>query len=178
MRYLLDHKQIGQLLIAYQGGDYQAFTAFYRATRDLVFSYLLSRLKSRSAAEDAFQETYFRIHRHILSFKAQEPALPWIMTIAKRCMIDYAKKNFRVSLTNLDVVDAKNSSSEDQIIARNYLEKVARELDGEELELFKSRLINDLDYEEIAATMDISEDNARQKVSRLLRKLKRPAWNL
>lgn len=72
-----------ELLRRYQNADPRAFDEFFRRTKTLVYGYLLARLKNRGDADDAFQETYFRIHRYIDTFDPSRNALAWVMTIAR-----------------------------------------------------------------------------------------------
>src|SRR5690606_4156738 len=57
--------------------------------------------------------------------------------------------------------------------AKNIVEKLLLELSNEERSLLWDRFVYNNDYLEIAQTRELSIENARQKVSRLIRKIRK-----
>ena len=84
----LDTQTNEELLARYQSLDSDAFDLFFERNHSLVFNYLLSRLKNRPEAEEAFQQTFLRIHRYIQSYDPAQNAVGWVFTIARNVSFD------------------------------------------------------------------------------------------
>ena len=160
-----------ELLVRYQGGDFAAFDAFYIRNHELVFRFLMYRLRNRSDAEDAFQETFLRIHRSIGSYKKGSKALPWVFTVAKNVAIDsFKRRKNTVSINEGDaVIDAQ---THDVLQLRQELELLLNKLTNQERELLRRRLLDDDDFDSLALAMKTNPVNLRQRFSRLIRRLR------
>lgn len=160
-----------ELLKRYRDSDLAAFKTFYSRTKGLVFSYLVSRLRNQADAEEALQDTYFRVHRYILTYDPDKPAIPWLMTIARNSLINIVKKRTPVSSIDPDTIVVENGTAA-SFETRNLLEKVLAELKPDDRKFLEERIFSELSYEELARGYFLTPENARQKVSRMLRKVK------
>jgi RNA polymerase sigma factor (sigma-70 family) len=143
------------------------FESFYVEHRDAVFGFLARRL-GRTAAEDAFQETFLRALRAYARLEHGRHLRAWIFTIAARVAIDalQRKPGDTVSLGD-------EPSSEDARPAYLELEHLAEELPPAERAAVVLRYGYDLPYSEIGAALGSSEDAARQAASSGIRRLRR-----
>jgi RNA polymerase sigma factor (sigma-70 family) len=143
------------------------FENFYVEHRDAVFGFLARRL-GRTAAEDAFQETFLRALRAYARLEHGRHLRAWIFTIAARVAIDASqrKPSDTVSLGG-------EPSSEDARPAYLELEHLAEELPPAERAAVVLRYGYDLPYSEIGAALGSSEDAARQAASSGIRRLRR-----
>jgi RNA polymerase sigma factor (sigma-70 family) len=143
------------------------FESFYVEHRDAVFGFLARRL-GRTAAEDAFQETFLRALRAYARLEHGRHLRAWIFTIAARVAIDASqrKPSDTVSLGG-------EPSSEDARPAYLELEHLAEELPPAERAAVVLRYGYDLPYSEIGAALGSSEDAARQAASSGIRRLRR-----
>jgi len=160
-----------QLLEEYKQAKVAAFEEFYFRNQRLIYNFLRLRLKNASDADDAFQETFFRIHKYVLSYDSEQNALGWSMSIAKNVANDFHKKSVRlpeVSSVDTDKLVSTNISHK----ARDELEAIMKGLTEEEQRILKAKFINDESYGEISETLNISVSNARQRVSRLVKKIR------
>jgi len=160
------------LLGRYQRADSEAFDEFFNRHKNLIFNFLLLRLRNRADAEDAFQKTFLRIHHYILSYDPGQSALGWVMTIARNVAFDLRAR--RQSSMSLDKTDPGELMTEPlpALEARSTLEGLLSLLDGKERLLIERRFLSKDSFEEIGRSEGWSPDNARQQVSRLVRKLK------
>lgn len=155
----------------YQQGDFSGFDSFYKKNQDLIFQFLLSKLKSQSEAEDAFQETFLRIHRFITSYDSKQPALPWVFTIAKHVVIDMVKR--RKSTMDIETLEIPiEGRAAEKLIARETLDHLFKKLSENERSLIEQYFIEDLGFEKIARGLGTSHATIRQRISRLTRKLR------
>ncbi|MFT3784652.1 MAG: RNA polymerase sigma factor [Tepidisphaeraceae bacterium] len=100
-----------------QGGDRSAFDELVRNSARLVFAVLRIDCSDRHSAEDLVQETYLRAWRSIRSLRDPSHVRAWLLTIAKRALVDQARR--RKPTLDLDNVappatDTKEDSSDDQ----------------------------------------------------------------
>jgi RNA polymerase sigma factor (sigma-70 family) len=142
------------------------FERFYTEHRDAVFGFLARRL-GKTAAEDAFQETFLRALRAYDRLEHGRHLRAWVFTIAARVAIDVYRSppRNRVSLGEEPV-------SEDSRPAYLELEHLAQELPPTERAAVVLRYGYDLPYAEIGAALGSSADAARQAASSGIRRLR------
>jgi RNA polymerase sigma-70 factor (ECF subfamily) len=81
----------------YSNGDNDAFAELYDTIAPRLFGFLRKATRDGVAAEDLMQQTFLQIHRARGSFIPGAPVMPWALAIAKRLMIDSARRR-RVEL--------------------------------------------------------------------------------
>jgi RNA polymerase sigma-70 factor, ECF subfamily len=162
---------VEELLEGYQAADTAAFDQFYIRTNRLLFSFLFSKLKNRGDAEDALQNTYLKIHRSIFSYKRGDPAMPWVFTIARNAAIDcIRRRRFGVSIDLETIAAPDDTPSAEQILQE--LTDALQELPTADRALLQKRFLEDESYEQIARDAGLTAANARQRISRLLKKVR------
>jgi len=143
------------------------FESFYVEHRDAVFGFLARRL-GRTAAEDAFQETFLRALRAYGRLEHGRHLRAWVFTIAARVAIDASKRQSRDAVSLAD-----EPAGEDSPPAYLELEHLAEELPATERAAVVLRYGYDLPYAEIGAALGSSADAARQAASSGIRRLRR-----
>ena len=141
------------------------FERLYLDHRDAVYGFLSRRL-GRTAAEDAFQETFLRALRAYPQLSHAGNLRAWLFTIAARVVADDTRRRSsgdeppeRVAL------DGRPAYAE--------LEHLAGELPPTERAAVVLRYGYDLAYADIANALGSSEDAARQATSSGIRRLRR-----
>ena len=160
-----------QLLRAYQGADLKGFDEFFRRRHQLVFGYLLAKLGSRAEAEDALQETFLRVHRSILGYDPERSALNWVFAIARNVMIDFRQRRGIVAEASEAPVD-DGLSAEGLLLVRQELNLLLQSLRPEERDLLVRRYVDGESAKATAARTGLSLDNTKQRLSRILRKVR------
>lgn len=137
----------------------------------MIFQFLLVRLRNQADAEEAFQETFLRIHRFITSYDESQTALAWVFTIARNVAIDSFKN--RKATVDIDTVTLVSQAKADVVlIAREELKAMLDKLSHDEKILLQRRLLDDSAFEEISSETGISNISLRKRFSRLIRKLR------
>jgi RNA polymerase sigma-70 factor (ECF subfamily) len=95
-----------QLMTRYQQADPAAVAVLVERLSPQLYRFFASQLGSRADAEDMLQDTWLRIHRVRHTYRAGEPVLPWVYTIARRVRVDNYRKRSRISWreTGVDVL--------------------------------------------------------------------------
>ena len=164
-----------ELLVRYRRGDYEGFDLFYKRHHAIVFSFLLTRLGNRPDAEDVFQETFIRIHKGILSYDPGHGALGWVFTIARNATIDYIRKRRSRSKDVGEQEIPVAPIAEEVLLAREGLDRLLKNLSNGERQLLVSRFLGDDSFENIASRSGVSAASIRQKLSRLVKKVRTDA---
>src|SRR4029453_18628978 len=73
-------------------GDEAAFADVYDAIAPRLLGFLRRATRDASAAEDLMQQTLLQMHRTRGSFIPGAPVMPWAFAIARRLMIDAARR--------------------------------------------------------------------------------------
>jgi RNA polymerase sigma-70 factor (ECF subfamily) len=76
------------LMVAYVGGDSNAFDKLYRLIAPQLNAYLLRLTRDPARTEDLLQVTFTKVYRARYSYIEGAPLLPWVFAIARRCFLD------------------------------------------------------------------------------------------
>ncbi len=172
--YKLREIPIEKLLELYKEGNPDAFTEFYRRTNKFVFNLIRLKVPSQSHAEDVFQDVYLRVHKYILTYDSERKAMVWLTSIARNTLVDFYKANAKKELPDSDAVDlvTVEGSQVDDIKFKDALVQLYKELSEEEAEMVIDRVIHGDSFDELALKYEITSVNARQKITRLFKKLR------
>jgi len=142
------------------------FETFYAEHAAEVLRLLRRRL-GRERADDAFQETFLRALRAYDRLQHGDHLRAWVLTIATRVAIDTARRSGEPAgeLPELPHHDGRPPHEE--------LAFLTDALPPKERAAVVLRYGYDLDYGQIAAALDTSEDAARQAASSGVRRLRR-----
>ena len=141
------------------------FERFYEEHREVVFGLLVRRL-GRQAAEDAFQETFFRALRAYPNLRHTEHLRAWVLTIAERVSIDVLRRLRPMpDVPDLETVDERPAYEE--------LLELTSDLPPKERAAVILRYGYDLPYYQIGSALGSSPDAARQAASSGVRRLRR-----
>ena len=89
----------------YAEGDDRAFADVYAVIVPRLVHFLARRLADRMLVPDLVQETLLRVHRARGSFVRGSTVIPWVLTIARRLLIDAHRRLGREELTDLHRLD-------------------------------------------------------------------------
>jgi RNA polymerase sigma-70 factor (ECF subfamily) len=151
-------------------GDADAITAFVRATQADVWRYV-AYLADRECADDLTQETYLRALRGVRTFRGDVPARVWLLSIARRAVVDHFRKQGRspavaASLDHdHDVADRIGHPTPDPA-AEITLQSLVAHLDPDKRAAFVLTQINGLSYEEAAQACGVPIGTIRSRVAR------------
>jgi RNA polymerase sigma factor (sigma-70 family) len=169
------------LLRAVRDGEAEAFGEFYRRRRALVLAYLRGRVPNAETAADLLAETFaaaLLATRDTARPIPDEPAA-WLMAVARNKLIDSVRRGRverdareRLSLTRLEV-DDEDIARIEEITARTDVAGSLQELlSDDQHAALKARILDELEYAEIARDLRCSEAVVRKRVSRALRILR------
>lgn len=164
-----------ELLKAYADLDHHAFNEFFHRNAPGILSFLATKLQSKSDAEEALQETFLKIHKHILGYDANQNAMSWVFSIAKNCAFDVFEKRKKInnisnSLKSHNYTDFGDCDYISE--AKDKLNTFLGILTDREREIIEDRFLKNISYEILARKHNTSEAGMRQRISRLLRRIR------
>ena len=169
----------------YINGDSSAFTTIYDESKKYVYVCVYNVLKGNDNAEDmiqdAVQDTFVEISKHINSLQNVNQFLSWAGTIAIRKCYEYIKKSNKYVLLNEDE-SFDNLSDDDNIIPEEIMQnkekqRLLREIINKELtEMQKLCVVgfyyNDMKQSEIAKELGIPENTVKSNLLRAKARIK------
>ncbi len=155
------------LLFRYQQGDAEAARLLVRQAGPILFRTVTPFVHDPSAAEDVLQETWLRIHASRHTWRSGEPALPWLLAIARYTRIDYLRRAGRRREMAMEALPEPPAPATDPGI--DHLLQGLPESQREILLLLK---VEGLSLEETARATGSTIGAVKQKASRAYAKLR------
>jgi len=173
-----DHTDIGeeQLILSAQI-DPARFEPLYQKYFRRTYSFVLHRVGDKETAADVTSKVFLQALINLKKFKFQGlPLSSWLFRIA----INECNGYFRKRKAQRHVIlDDHTLSSLFEVFEEHdtELEKKLRDciqkLDREDVELLQLRFFESYRFKEIAEILDITENNAKVKIYRLIDKLRK-----
>ncbi len=149
-------------------GETQAFDILFQRHSPRVLGFLTRKTGSDKLAQDLLQEVFLKFHRSRHQYRAGLPLLPWLYSIMRSVMLDEFKKDH-----GEDIVDPAQLEQMPAAFPVDSGVPAGLELlPAPQRQAVTMRVLDDATFEEIAERLSTSQENARQLVSRALRKLK------
>lgn len=159
------------------------FEDFYAAYAERVLVYFTRRVLNVDLALDLTSETFAEALDQRLQFRGNSPAKEqgWLFAIARRQLLHYYRDGSierraleRHGLEPIGLDDQEIERFEQAAGLQNHLDAIhgaMAELPADQRSAVRLRVVEELEYAEVARRMGISEATARARVSRGLRAL-------
>jgi RNA polymerase sigma-70 factor (ECF subfamily) len=164
-----------RLIASFRAGENDAFEALVRAHRPALYRHALRKLSDHAAAEDAVQETFMRAYKSRTRVNDDWQLRPWLHQICANVCIDEANRRRKetAKTSRWAIVDMPSRGIAPELERELGLDADHSEMTAAILSLpatyqeaLSLRYVEELEYDEIAEILDISEDNVRARVSR------------
>ena len=149
------------------------FLPFHR----LIFGIAYATLENQSDAEDITQEVYAKLWQQRDTLDAIENDKAYIITITRNLSLDYYRKKVKQRATGMDELQEQISGGNDALrleqreTVQNIL-KLLKTLPPMQQRVIQLRHFADLSIAEIAESLEQTEVNVRQLLSRARKTLK------
>ncbi|HEV7161647.1 MAG TPA: RNA polymerase sigma factor [Solirubrobacteraceae bacterium] len=162
--------------------DAEAFGLFYRRRVDAVLAFFLRRTGDRELAADLTAETFAAALTSLPRYRPERSsALAWLFTIAHHKLVDSLRRGQvedrarrRLGLEPLSFSDEEIELVEQRAAsaAGDSALLTLEQLSAEQRAAVKGRVLDEVDYEELATRLRCSEAVVRKRVSRGLAELR------
>ena len=180
-----EQKHITELLQACEKGSTTAQFEIYKLYYKAMFNTAMRIMQNSYDAEDVMQEAFLNAFTKLDTFKGEVPFGAWLKRIVINKSLTHIKKKNKLQEVNLEVVDNKLESDNDNDDEMNeskvdYVKLKVKEV-SKAMGLLKESyrtilnlsLVEGYDNEEIALIMDISNENCRTTISRAKSRLRK-----
>ena len=172
-----------ETLVMYSlGGDRDAFCAIVARYQSLLCSLAYSFVGDFKHSEDIAQEAFVEAWKKLDTLRDPEKLKSWLCGILRFKASHHRRKEANQAIKGaeeveeLQVADAENAALDEQAIQQQEQTLLWKALDGIE-ESYREPLIlfyrEEQSIERVAAALDLSEDNVKQRLSRGRKLLKR-----
>jgi len=165
------------LLERLQGGRDSALETLLGRYQKPLYSFAFRMLGSRENAEDAFQETFIRVHRRRMTFRKGARFRPWLYQICLNvCRDQLRRKKARreVQLCE-EAVGADTALSPQERLERSLQREKVRtailDLPQKQRDVLVLSQYHDLSHEEIAEVLNIPVGTVKSRKHTALRSL-------
>ncbi|MBF0406536.1 MAG: RNA polymerase sigma factor [Candidatus Riflebacteria bacterium] len=155
-----------------KAGDEEAYNLLIEKYSDRLFSVCKSMLGNSTDAEDAVQEILCRVYRGIAQLRG-ERLIPWILSIThNHCLSVLTRKNRNPEVPDTFELELPDSKDYTENQVSDELLLCLSSLSPNEREVTLLRVIEKLEYSEIAKITGYSEGSLRNVLARALKKLR------
>lgn len=165
---------------AFVSGKAEAFDALVLRHQDLTYGLCLRMLGDREDADECAQDVFVKIHQALPRFEFRSKFTTWLYRIAMNVCknrIDSAafrrKKEERALPEDVDFPDHRGPEKERETRELGeILERGLAQLSKDDRSLVVLRDVEDVSYEEIAATLDLELGTVKSRLFRAREKLR------
>ena len=158
-----------QLLARAKDGDNSAFTELVRRHQNNIYRLAYGYLGEREAARDAAQEVFLKAYQGLPYFQSDSQFSTWLYSIGKNHCLNIIRREKLA-----EKIDPPESAAVDSHLPlRMKLKKLLGKLKDEHRDILILRYYQDLKYEQIAGTLNISLDTVKVRLFRAKAELKK-----
>lgn len=163
-------REYDALLLRYQQGDGEAARLLVKKTAPLLFRSVRPFVPSAETAEEVLQEAWLRIHASRHTWRAGEPALPWLLAVVRYTRLDHLRKHYRRRETGWDAMVREPAAPEPA--QPGEFETLLQALPESQREVVLMLKGEGLSLEEVARATGSTIGSVKQKASRAYAKLR------
>ena len=170
-----------RLVIAFQAGDQQAFTALYRRYFDRVYGYLRLVLRDHHEAEDATQQVFIKVLEALARYeRRKQPFRAWLFVVVRNYAVQLLRKEDELTIGSEEINGrlerTRADAPGDQLRALSFVSDqdfmvLIERLPLAQRQVLALRYMLDLSHGEIAAIVDKEPGAVRALHHRALRAL-------
>lgn len=181
--YASDRDSDESLVDKARNGDYRAFEMLFERHRTLVYRFVYQMAPRRDDAEDIVQEVFVRAYQNLHRYRDEAKFTTWLLRIATNLGTDKARMSSRrQALEQREAAGALDwmtvGENEDPVenLQQGELKEVLRKallaLPDHHRNVIVMRDIEEMEYQDIAATLGCSVGGAKLRVLRARRALR------
>jgi len=172
-------QQLDRLLTGVAEGDEAAFAELYQATSAKLYAVALRILRSREAAEDVVQDSFFKIWERARDFKPELASpVTWMAAIVRNRALDEVRRRSArpaADVAELDEIESDDAHPLEVLGLREDLQRLERCLDGlepEKKQMVRLAYLDGMSREELARRFERPEGTIKTWLHRSLAVLK------
>ena len=171
-----------QLIIEAAKQNPEHFGPIYDKYYKQIFGYVYQRMDCKDTAFDVTAQVFLKALTNLNRYEFKGvPFASWLFRIAHSEVMQLFRDRKNTRSINADVGDMKNIYEEVQEpFFEEYLpalQKIIKQLPEEDLQMIELRFFEHRPFKEIAEILEITENNAKVRMYRILERLKKTITN-
>ena len=162
-------------------GDKDSFSKFYSANFDILWRYVLSRVRDRDVASDIVSESFVSLFENVKNVKNPKALKSYLYKIAKNKMIQFYSREKTIALSGFDLDRFEVKEKGERKIPKKMilkLEEVLEMLPENYAEVLRLRFLSGLKLREVAEVLGKKEGNVKVIQNRAIKKAKEIVYKL
>lgn len=155
------------------------FGALYNRYYEQIFRFIYQRIGDEDLTADLCAQTFLKAMQNLSRYSYKGvPFSAWLYRIASNEIAQFYRQNQKNRVITLEDNYVNNlkeelDDKEELEINIGILEKVIKELKPDEVQMVELRFFEKRPFKEIGDILDMTENNAKVKVYRILQKMKK-----
>jgi len=171
-----------QLIIEAAKQNPEHFGPIYDKYYKQIFGYVYQRMDCKDTAFDVTAQVFLKALTNLNRYEFKGvPFASWLFRIAHSEVMQLFRDQKNKRAVNADVGDLKNIYEEVQEpFFEEYLpalQQIIKQLPEEDLQMIEMRFFEQRPFKEIAEVLEITENNAKVRMYRILERLKKTITN-
>ena len=168
MNKLICEHMCKKALTEIASGDKTQLTVIYDCLGRQIFTLSLSILGNQSDAEDAMQDTFLKVLKHVDTYRKDGSATSWVLSIARNSSLDIMRKR----RYDLDVDELPVSDEPSYTDGGPDVSDMLKCLDETDREIVTLKTVSGMKYKDIASVTGLSVAAVQKRHQRALEKLR------
>ena len=180
----MNRNEIRKLASKAKAGDRAAFEALYNEYSDKVYGFAKRNLGDEDAARDVTAETFAAALENIATLREEEAFAGWLYSIAYRKCADHLRETCRTESIGEeelfekagDPLNAPVMLPDDYVVNADTKRRLGELIDGLSQDQRSAVILyyfDELPVSEVAKALGTNENNARQKLSKARRQIRK-----
>lgn len=155
------------------------FRVLYNRYYEPIFRFVYKRTVDEALSADLTAQVFLKALQNLSNYTFKGvPFSAWLFRVASNEIAQYYRIQQKKRVVTLeeervkDIVDEYDDKAELELNI-HLLKEIMQELKEEEVELLELRFFEQRPFKEVAQILDITENNAKVKIYRLLQKMKK-----
>ncbi|MDR0864278.1 MAG: sigma-70 family RNA polymerase sigma factor [Candidatus Symbiothrix sp.] len=169
-----------ELWSSFIAGDKEAFSILYRLSYKKLYSYGISLGMDNDQIRDIIQDLFVKLFEKPELIKETSTIAPFLFVSMRNAFINNQKIKERYpNLNNMETFDVKYitetdtiGNQEDEMHIKQRVDEIMNILSPRQKEIIYLRFLHQMEYEEIASIMNLSEQAARNLTHRAIKKMR------
>ena len=155
------------------------YTRIYSDYRDSIFRYIFARTRNEDIAVEVTSNVFIKLFKNFHTIN-QVTVRAWLYAVARNALVDYwrKQKNNAISVDDefweLNTDGVHDDSVEETVkneLQKEVLKKVISKFSGKDREILTLRIYDELQFDEIAEVVKLSEGSVKMKYYRAVEKI-------
>lgn len=161
----------------------QHFEKLYNSYYEGIFRFVFKRLEKKEDAFDVTAQVFLKALQNLSKYSHKGlPFSSWLYRIAKSEVYQFLRDNNKIRVIDIEIHNLDDLTDETGYAQKEMLlqciENILPQLNEEEMQLLEMRYFEKRPFKEVCEILNITENNAKVKMHRVIEKLKIKLNNL